>query len=240
MRDAHATSRSIGFCGYGSTNPCERESNSADDETRRCRQRRSRRGRHHRHGVLRHNPRISVAEAKAVIAAIPPFVTPVGLFVDSPAEEIIEIAGTLNLRHVQLHGHESAELVRKARSVHHQSRACRTRRHWVPPFRMEKQYRKTSPRAPVRHSFGDGKRERSSGTIENDWATIASAQSAGTHSMPALDRCRWAHARQRRQRDPPNPPLGVGLCGGIESSRCGVWAEKMLQFVRAVRADQTT
>ena len=49
---------------------------------------------------------ISVAQARQIVAALPPFVTPVALFVDSPTQEILETARELGVRHVQLHGHE--------------------------------------------------------------------------------------------------------------------------------------
>ena len=44
--------------------------------------------------------------AREILAALPPFVTPVGLFVDAAADEIRCVADALGLRHIQLHGHE--------------------------------------------------------------------------------------------------------------------------------------
>jgi phosphoribosylanthranilate isomerase len=49
---------------------------------------------------------VTIAQARQVIAALPPFVTPVALFVDAPTQEIVETARELGVRHVQLHGHE--------------------------------------------------------------------------------------------------------------------------------------
>lgn len=54
---------------------------------------------------------VSVERAGEILAALPPFVTPVGLFVDADAERVREVARTLGLRHIQLHGTESPELV---------------------------------------------------------------------------------------------------------------------------------
>lgn len=65
------------------------------------------------HGAARRN--ITVPRASEILAALPPFVTPVGLFVDTDAAGIREIARSLGLRHIQLHGNESPNLVAELR-----------------------------------------------------------------------------------------------------------------------------
>src|SRR5438045_1058288 len=52
---------------------------------------------------------ISTERAREIMAALPPFVTPVGLFVDDPPQEILDRAAELNLRHIQLQGDESPD-----------------------------------------------------------------------------------------------------------------------------------
>jgi phosphoribosylanthranilate isomerase len=54
---------------------------------------------------------VTPAAASAILEVLPPFVTPVALFVDAPLEEVVEIASSLRLRHIQLHGNESPEYV---------------------------------------------------------------------------------------------------------------------------------
>ena len=69
-------------------------------------------------GMIFHPPagrNIALSRASEILAALPPFVTPVGLFVDSDAGRIREIAKPLGLRHIQLHGHEPAQLVAELR-----------------------------------------------------------------------------------------------------------------------------
>jgi phosphoribosylanthranilate isomerase len=61
------------------------------------------------HPASRRN--VSVERAREIIAALPPFVTPVGLFVDAPAHVVRRTADALRLRHVQLHGAEPPEHV---------------------------------------------------------------------------------------------------------------------------------
>jgi len=54
---------------------------------------------------------VSIETAREILRILPAFVTPVGLFVDQPVEEIRAIAGELHLTTLQLHGHESPETV---------------------------------------------------------------------------------------------------------------------------------
>jgi phosphoribosylanthranilate isomerase len=51
-------------------------------------------------------------QAQAIVAALPPFVTPVGVFVDQPAEDVNAISSLVRLGAVQLHGSESPDYAR--------------------------------------------------------------------------------------------------------------------------------
>ncbi len=67
-------------------------------------------------GIVLHPPagrNVALANAMEIIAALPVFVTPVGLFVDSPVEEILDVSAQLGIRHLQLHGRETPEMVAK-------------------------------------------------------------------------------------------------------------------------------
>lgn len=46
--------------------------------------------------------------ARAIAAELPPFVTPIGVFVDQPVEYVNGVASLVRLGAVQLHGHETA------------------------------------------------------------------------------------------------------------------------------------
>jgi phosphoribosylanthranilate isomerase len=69
--------------------------------------------------VFHPDSRRSVQPQRAleILAALPPFVSPVGLFVDLPISAIWDAVRSLNLRHVQLNGHESAEQVAELRGL---------------------------------------------------------------------------------------------------------------------------
>jgi len=61
----------------------------------------------------RQSPRkVSVKHAKRLVAALPPFVTAVGIFVDEPFESLAKIVNSVPLKMVQLHGDETTEYCR--------------------------------------------------------------------------------------------------------------------------------
>ncbi len=57
---------------------------------------------------------VSVAQAQALVAGLPPFVTTVGLFVDATPDEVGEVLAEVPLDLLQFHGDESPELCRSA------------------------------------------------------------------------------------------------------------------------------
>jgi phosphoribosylanthranilate isomerase len=52
---------------------------------------------------------VDIATARTVVAALPPFVTAVGVFVNQPREDVLAIADAVGLGAVQLHGDEPPE-----------------------------------------------------------------------------------------------------------------------------------
>jgi phosphoribosylanthranilate isomerase len=52
---------------------------------------------------------VTTAQAMSIVGALPPSVTPVGVFVNRPAPELAEMAQELGLKTVQLHGEEPPE-----------------------------------------------------------------------------------------------------------------------------------
>jgi phosphoribosylanthranilate isomerase len=52
---------------------------------------------------------VEVAQARAIMAALPPFVTTVGLFVDAPPNEVQAVLAQLPLDLLQFHGNEPAD-----------------------------------------------------------------------------------------------------------------------------------
>lgn len=56
---------------------------------------------------------IPPAAAATIVENLPPFVVPVGVFVDHPVEEIVDVAAEVGLGLVQLHGHATPEDARR-------------------------------------------------------------------------------------------------------------------------------
>lgn len=52
---------------------------------------------------------VAVEQARAILAALPPFVTTVGLFVDAPSSEVQAVLAHLPLDVLQFHGNEPAD-----------------------------------------------------------------------------------------------------------------------------------
>ncbi|MBS3956068.1 MAG: phosphoribosylanthranilate isomerase [Clostridiales bacterium] len=53
---------------------------------------------------------VTISQAEAVFAVVPPFVARVGVFVDAPAHFVAEAVGRLHLAAVQFHGAETPEM----------------------------------------------------------------------------------------------------------------------------------
>jgi phosphoribosylanthranilate isomerase len=54
---------------------------------------------------------IEPERARAIVRLLPPFVTPVGVFVDEPAAHVNAVADVVGLGAVQLHGDETPEMI---------------------------------------------------------------------------------------------------------------------------------
>jgi phosphoribosylanthranilate isomerase len=63
----------------------------------------------HAVGLVFHAPsprNVAIDQAKAIVAALPPFVTPVALFVDAPAQRVRETIAQVPVQLLQFHGDE--------------------------------------------------------------------------------------------------------------------------------------
>ena len=66
----------------------------------------------HAIGLVFHEPsprHVSVAQAAAIVCSLPPFVMPVGLFVDAPAQRVRDTLARVPLPLLQFHGDEPPE-----------------------------------------------------------------------------------------------------------------------------------
>jgi len=70
---------------------------------------------------------VTVEQAAAVVRALPPFVSKVGLFVDAPLNEIRETVRVVGLDTIQLHGAETPQFCEALRGVATRLKAFRVR-----------------------------------------------------------------------------------------------------------------
>ncbi len=171
---------------------------------------------------------VSIETAQQILRALPPLVTPVGLFVDAAPEEILEITAKLGLKTVQLHGHETPQHVQQLAGL----RILKTIRvektglasavsAWKNCPNLAALLLETATAAPG----GTG--------VENDWAVIAAANLTDTPPIIAAGGLTPINVASvvRRLR-----PFAVDVSSGIESSRGIKSIEKMTAFAAAVRA----
>ncbi len=64
--------------------------------------------------VFADSPRqVTIDHAREIIAALPPYVGAVGVFVDAPLEDVLQTSHAVHLGEIQLHGDESPDYVRQ-------------------------------------------------------------------------------------------------------------------------------
>jgi phosphoribosylanthranilate isomerase len=180
---------------------------------------------------------ISIETAREILEALPPFVTPVGLFVDAGVEEIRETVDALGLRHVQLHGHEPPEtvaglkdrIVLKALRVN--ENLCAELFSWGKAIVEQQLYHL---RGFVLETAGKGV----GGTgVENDWEAIA--QSLGSRGveigLPSIIVAGGLRPENVGRVVCELRPWAVDVSSGVEGSPGRKSVEKMEAFVREVR-----
>ncbi|GGE63641.1 N-(5'-phosphoribosyl)anthranilate isomerase [Massilia psychrophila] len=180
---------------------------------------------------------VSAARAGALMAAMPPFVTPVALFVNASVEEVIEVARLAPFALLQFHGDETP--------VQCAAIAAAVNRPFMRVFRVkpdtsaadllkyELEYRAASPlfSSLLLDTFVDA--YGGAGKVF-DWSLIPKelaprvVLSGGLSASNATD----AVARVR--------PFAVDISSGVEQHKGIKDARKIADFVEAVRAADAT
>ncbi len=186
-------------------------------------------------GLVFHPPAaraVSVDVGAEIVAALPPFVTPVGLFVDRSAAEILDVAGRLGLTTVQLHGDESPAVVarlgrlRLVKAVRATAGGVAAA---VAPWRsvglagllLE------TPAGPATGGTG----------VANDWVGLADARRGGAFDgLPPLVAAGGLTPESVGGVVRCLQPFAVDVSSGIEQVRGVKDAARMAAFVAAVRA----
>ena len=181
---------------------------------------------------------VTVDRAREILAALPPFVTAVGLFVDAPSESILATARELGLRHVQLHGDETPEHVRalapltviKAVRVE-RGRFVQTLDTWREAIRSVPLTNLAGFVLETPNTAAPG------GTgVPNDWEAVIEAQRAGAfEGLPALIAAGGLAPESVGAVVRAVRPYAVDVSSGVEETRGRKSEEKVRAFVQAVR-----
>lgn len=166
---------------------------------------------------------VTVRQAQAILAALPPFVTSVGLFVDMPRAELSEILAVLPLDLLQFHGDESpADCAGYARPY---IKALRVR----PGDDISAQVERYGDAAGILlDTFVPGV---PGGTGEAfDWSLVPATLSKPIILAGGLTPDNVSAAIERVR------PYAVDVSGGVEAGKGIKDAQKVRAFVRAVRA----
>ena len=184
---------------------------------------------------------VMIERAREIMAVLPPFVTPVGLFVDADVAEMRETIESLGLRHVQLHGHESPEtvaalhdrIVLKAVRVSTNALAAELEA-WR---RAISKYALHNLRGFVLETAGKGV----GGTgIENDWAMIARLQREGAFDgLPPIIAAGGLRPENVAGVIRELRLWAVDVSSGVEETPGRKSVEKMEAFVRAVIGEKS-
>lgn len=180
---------------------------------------------------------VTMERAREIMAALPPFITPVGLFVDADVNEMRETIESLGLRHVQLHGHESPETV----AALHDRIVLKAVRVAPETLAVELQawraailtYSLNNLRGLILETAGPG----IGGTgIENDWAAIARLQREGAFDgVPSLIAAGGLRPDNVARVIRELKPWAVDVSSGVEDAPGRKSAGMIDAFIAAVR-----
>jgi phosphoribosylanthranilate isomerase len=171
----------------------------------------------------RPSPRYVTPERAAeIVAALPPFVTPVGLFVDGAAEEVLDVAARTRVRMLQFHGAETPEFC--ARFELPYLKAVRVRRE-VDLLQYARDFR--SAKALLLDAYQEGLHGGTGAVF--DWDLIPPALPLPVVLSGGLNPDNVAEAIRRVQ------PCAVDVSSGVEASKGIKDASKVEAFVNGVR-----
>jgi phosphoribosylanthranilate isomerase len=195
-------------------------------------------------GMVFHPPsprNVALDSAEKIMAAVPGFVTPVGLFVDSPVEDVAKVCIRLRLNYVQLHGHETPETAARIIDL---TGACVLKA--VRVHRGTLRAELDAWRAAIARLGLDRLRgfvlETAGGPapggtgLANDWEAVRDFQEARAFDgLPPLIAAGGLAPQSVAEVVRMLRPFAVDVSSGVEAVRGQKSVEKMQAFIRAVR-----
>jgi phosphoribosylanthranilate isomerase len=193
-------------------------------------------------GMIFHpaSPRnISVERARAIVAQLAPFVTPVGVFVDSEPQDVLDTAAAVGLRAVQLNGGETLEDVAEMQGLA-VIKAIRVTRGGLPAALQP--WRDAARGGDVPNLVGlvmePGGTKQPGGTgVSNDWSEVVAAQKRGAfEGLPPLIAAGGLTPETVGDVVRAVKPWAADVSSGVEVARGEKCEEKMAAFIAAVRS----
>jgi phosphoribosylanthranilate isomerase len=179
------------------------------------------------------------SDAREILAAVPPFVSRVALFVNHSVEDIRGILREFPFSAVQLHGEESPELVadlkpvRVIKALHVDRENTATLEQWRSAIA---DLELTNLIGILLESGSSGKMRGGSG-VANDFAGLAELKKSGAFAgLPAIILAGGLTAQNVGQAIALLRPWAVDVSSGVELSPRQKSVEKIESFVKAVRA----
>lgn len=166
---------------------------------------------------------VAVSVAREIIAALPPFTTSVGLFVDASVDEVETVLQQVPLDLLQFHGDESAEYC--AAFGRPYLKAVRMRPD-TDLHQLSEEY--ASAAGLLVDAYTPGVHGGTGATF--DWCQVPADLASSLVLAGGLDATNVSDAIKRLC------PYGVDVSSGVEVSRGIKSAEKMHAFIRAVHA----
>jgi phosphoribosylanthranilate isomerase len=181
---------------------------------------------------------IPIDQARRIVAHVGPFVTPVGVFVNAPADHIVSMARTVGVSMVQLHGQETPRQVQELAG--HGLRILKAIRVDESLEDQLHQWREAMPAlagsliglvldaASVAHAGGSGE--------SNDWDAIRRAQASGWFDdLPSLVAAGGLDPRNVGMVVQAVRPWAVDVSTGVESSLGIKSSDAVTGFIASVR-----
>lgn len=184
---------------------------------------------------------VNIDQAKKIVRVLPPFMEPVGLFVDAPVQQIRVTANELGLRTVQLHGRESPDMVgqlapmRVIKAIGFEPTGMPAR---LEPWReMLGSLAGLLWDAPKLDNNDSGLAPPSGGSGSRfDWSALAKLKDAGSlESLAPMILAGGLTADNVGQAISQLAPYGVDVSSGVESSRGEKDHALIAAFCAAVR-----
>lgn len=192
-------------------------------------------------GMVLHadSPRlIPPRRAKEIISVLPDTVLPIGLFVDSPVELVLEISRKLAMTHVQLYGSDSVQELSRldALKIWRAVPVSGMLRHELQKLKAMMLLHPTTNLQALVLDTSDPHMAGGSGR-PNDWAAVRAEQEQGHFArLPPLVAAGGLTHENVGEVIGLIQPWGVDVSSGVEDSEKGIKSSAKIEaFVRAVK-----